>query len=164
MTSDLDIYRTANVLVKHYGEDAILEAAQCAAQSLALEPGFALKYFSYLPSTFRYSSESAGRLALARDVRPNLAVFAVQLQPGIGLRVGIRQNRLRRTFDFANAAVDALIRVNDQHVFALVEAVHGAHLHAVHGLAFNAGLVSRAEGAHRKSGSLPARHRALWDR
>ena len=30
MTSDLDIYRTANVLVKHYGEDASLEAAQRA--------------------------------------------------------------------------------------------------------------------------------------
>ncbi len=30
MTSDLDIYRTANVLVKHYGEDAALEAAQRA--------------------------------------------------------------------------------------------------------------------------------------
>jgi hypothetical protein len=30
MTSDLDIYRTANVLVKHYGEDAALKAAQRA--------------------------------------------------------------------------------------------------------------------------------------
>ncbi len=30
MTSDLDIYRTANMLVKHYGEDAVLEAAQRA--------------------------------------------------------------------------------------------------------------------------------------
>ena len=30
MTSDLDIYRTASVLVKHYGEDAALEAAQRA--------------------------------------------------------------------------------------------------------------------------------------
>ena len=30
MTSDLGIYRTANVLVKHYGEDAALEAAQHA--------------------------------------------------------------------------------------------------------------------------------------
>ncbi len=28
MTSDLDIYRTASVLVKRYGEEAILEAAQ----------------------------------------------------------------------------------------------------------------------------------------
>ncbi len=30
MTSDLDISRTANVLVKHYGEDAAIEAAQRA--------------------------------------------------------------------------------------------------------------------------------------
>ncbi len=30
MTSEMDIFRTANVLVKHYGEDAALEAAQCA--------------------------------------------------------------------------------------------------------------------------------------
>ncbi len=30
MTSDLDIYRTANVLVKHYGKEADLEAAQRA--------------------------------------------------------------------------------------------------------------------------------------
>ncbi len=30
MTSDLDIFRTANVLVKHYGEDATLEAPQRA--------------------------------------------------------------------------------------------------------------------------------------
>jgi hypothetical protein len=30
MTCDLDISRTANVLVKHYGEDAALEAAQHA--------------------------------------------------------------------------------------------------------------------------------------
>ena len=30
MTSDLDIYRTANVLVKHYAEDAALEATQSA--------------------------------------------------------------------------------------------------------------------------------------
>ena len=30
MTSDLDIYRTASVMVKHYGKDAALEAAQSA--------------------------------------------------------------------------------------------------------------------------------------
>ncbi len=37
MTSDLDIFRTANVLVKHYGEDAALEAAQRA--DIMLEKG-----------------------------------------------------------------------------------------------------------------------------
>ena len=30
MVTELDIYRTANVLVKHYGDDATLEAAQRA--------------------------------------------------------------------------------------------------------------------------------------
>ncbi len=31
MTSDLDIYRTANVLIREHGEEAALEAAQLAA-------------------------------------------------------------------------------------------------------------------------------------
>ncbi len=30
MTSDLDIYRSANVLVKHQGDDALVEAAMRA--------------------------------------------------------------------------------------------------------------------------------------
>jgi hypothetical protein len=34
MTSDLDIYRTANVLVKHYGDDAALGAALRAGAML----------------------------------------------------------------------------------------------------------------------------------
>jgi hypothetical protein len=37
--------------------------------------------------------------------------------------------------------VDALVGVNDEHVLALVEAVHGAHLHALRVLATNAVLV-----------------------
>ncbi len=34
MTSDLDIYRTANVLIRQHGEDAALEAAQSADDML----------------------------------------------------------------------------------------------------------------------------------
>ena len=30
MTSDLDIYRSANVIIREYGEDAVLEAAKHA--------------------------------------------------------------------------------------------------------------------------------------
>ncbi len=30
MTSEIDIFRTANVLIREHGEDAALEAAQCA--------------------------------------------------------------------------------------------------------------------------------------
>ena len=37
MISDLHIYRTANVLVKYYGDDAALEAAQRA--DIMLEKG-----------------------------------------------------------------------------------------------------------------------------
>ncbi len=37
MTSDLDIYRTANVLIREHGEDADLEAAQRA--DVLLEEG-----------------------------------------------------------------------------------------------------------------------------
>ncbi len=35
MTSDLDIYRTASVLIREHGEDAALEAAQRADAMLA---------------------------------------------------------------------------------------------------------------------------------
>jgi hypothetical protein len=38
MTSDLDIYRTANVLIREHGEDAALEAAQRA--DAMLEKGY----------------------------------------------------------------------------------------------------------------------------
>src|SRR5260370_39835806 len=34
-----------------------------------------------------------------------------------------------------------LVRVDDEHVLALIEAVHGAHFDAVHGFAANAALV-----------------------
>ena len=34
MTSDLDIYRSANVLVKHHGQDAPIEAAMRADELL----------------------------------------------------------------------------------------------------------------------------------
>jgi hypothetical protein len=44
-------------------------------------------------------------------------------------------------FRFANATVDAFVRMDDEHVLALVEAVHGAHLDAVHGFAANAAIV-----------------------
>ncbi len=36
MTSDLDIFRTANVLIREHGEDAALEAAPANAREIAL--------------------------------------------------------------------------------------------------------------------------------
>ncbi len=52
------------------------------------------------------------------------------------VRVG--QNRFGRAFRFTDAAVDAFVRMDDQHVRALVEAIHGADLDTVGVLALDA--------------------------
>src|SRR6185295_14688000 len=80
------------------------------------------------------------RGALAGDVRPFQREFGIQLQPLVGLGIGIRHDRLGRAFRLADPAVDALVRVDDEHVLALVEAVHGADFDAVHVLALDAGF------------------------
>jgi hypothetical protein len=41
----------------------------------------------------------------------------------------------------SHTPVDAFVRMDDEHVLALVETVHGAHLDAVHGFAANAAIV-----------------------
>ena len=46
--------------------------------------------------------------------------------------------RLGRAFRFADAAVDAFVGMDDEHVLALVEAVHRTHLHAIHVFALDA--------------------------
>ena len=55
-----------------------------------------------------------------------------------GLRVRIGQDGLRRALGLAHPAVDALVGMDDEHVVAFVEAVHGTHFHAVHVLALDA--------------------------
>ena len=49
-----------------------------------------------------------------------------------------------RAFRLANAAIDAFVRVDDEHVLALVETVHRTYLDAVRVLAANATLVDDA--------------------
>lgn len=71
------------------------------------------------------------RILLLGDVRPGLGVFGVDLKPLLKARLGVRLNRIRRTFWLADTAIDAFVRVNHQHVVALVETIYGAHLDAV---------------------------------
>ena len=75
------------------------------------------------------------------NIWPNFRVFRVQRQPFLKPWSGIRRNGIDGTFRFANATVDAFVGMDDEHVLALVEAVHGAHGDAVHGFAANAALV-----------------------
>src|SRR6266850_144627 len=78
------------------------------------------------------------RGSLARDVRPLHREVGVHLEPLFRLAVRVGKDRLGRALGLADPAVDALVGVDHQHVLALVEAVDGADLDAVHVLALDA--------------------------
>ncbi len=79
-------------------------------------------------------------VALDGDVWPFWCVFGVELEPAFKARFRIRIYGVGGAFGFANATVDAFIRMDDQHVFAFVETIHRADFHAVHILALDAVL------------------------
>src|SRR6185437_9683142 len=54
--------------------------------------------------------------------------------------VAVRHDGLGRAFRLANTAVDAFVRVDDQHVLADIEAVDRTHLDAIHVLAADTGF------------------------
>jgi hypothetical protein len=68
---------------------------------------------------------------LRDDHRPHLGVLAVELNPFFHVRLGVRADCVRWTLRLAHTAVDALIRVDHQHVLALVETIYRAHFDAV---------------------------------
>ena len=76
-----------------------------------------------------------------RNIWPDSCEFRIQRQPFLKPGFAISLDGIDGAFRFANATVDAFVRVDDEHVLALVEAVHGAHLDAVHGFAANAAVV-----------------------
>ena len=73
-----------------------------------------------------------------RDIRPGFRILPVDLQPPVEFRLGVRLDGIDRAFRLAHPAIDAFVRVNHQHIGALVEAVHGADLDAIHILALDA--------------------------
>src|SRR6516162_858113 len=75
------------------------------------------------------------------DIGPSLCIFSVDPEPFFGPRFSIGLDRFNRAFRLAHAAVDALVRVDDQHVLALVKTIDGANLDAVHVFAFDAIVV-----------------------
>jgi len=103
-------------------------------------PGSLEKYFSNLPSTPSNSFASGGWSFFWVMLGQLLAYSGVHLKPFLQPRLGIRLDGVGRTFGFANAAIDAFVRMDDQHVLALVEAVHGADFNTVGIFAFDAGF------------------------
>src|SRR4029077_18799927 len=65
----------------------------------------------------------------------------------------IRLDGLGRAFRLANTAINALVGMNDEHIFALVEAIDGTHLDAIGVLALNA--VFGDDISHRKLRNPP---------
>jgi RNA polymerase sigma-32 factor len=85
-----------------------------------------------------------------RNIWPDFRVFRIQRQRFLEPQLGVRLDRVDRAFRLADPAIDAFVRVDDEHVLALVEAVHGANLHAIHQLALDAAFVDDVRGAAQK--------------
>ncbi|VFU10856.1 protein of unknown function [Methylocella tundrae] len=95
-------------------------------------------------------------LALHCDVRPGLRHFCVQLNPLFDPLLGIRLDRFGGAFGFADAAVNAFVRMDNEHVFAFIEAVYRTHLHAIHVFALDAILQDDIGHHHAPSRPKPA--------
>jgi hypothetical protein len=81
------------------------------------------------------------RFALDRYIGPSFCIVGVEFEPLLGPGLGVRLDRLYRTFRLTHAAIDAFFGMNDEHIFALVEAINGAHLHAIHQLTLDAAFI-----------------------
>ncbi len=67
------------------------------------------------------------------------SALAIKAEPmRIRRNVAISEDGFGRTLGHANAAVDALVGMNDEHILADIEAVDGTHLDAIHVFAFDA--------------------------
>jgi hypothetical protein len=94
------------------------------------------------------------RFFLLGDVRPALGVFGIHLKPLFQPRLGIRLNRVGRTFRFTDATINALVRMNDEHVLALVEAIDGTYFDAVGVFAFDTGFSDDVSHPMLRDGSI----------
>lgn len=65
-------------------------------------------------------------------VGPFFRELAIQSQPALEPWLGIRLDRMRRTFRIAYSTIDAFVRMNNEHVLPCVEAIHWTYFHAVH--------------------------------
>src|SRR5580704_4082492 len=80
------------------------------------------------------------RILLLGDIRPTLGILRIYLEPLFQPRLGVRLDGIGRAFGLAHAAIDAFVRMDHQHVVALVEAVYRADFHAIGIFAFDAGF------------------------
>ena len=95
-------------------------------------------------------------ILLLGNIWPGFGIFAVHFKPFFEPRLGVRLDGVGGAFGLAHAAIDALVRMDDQHVFALVKAIHGADLNAVGIFAFDAGFSDDVSHPGLRNGSILA--------
>ena len=78
------------------------------------------------------------RIANLADIRPYACIFGIELKPFFHIGNGIGMDSFGGAFRFADPAIDTFVGMNDEHVLALIEAIHRADLDAVHILATDA--------------------------
>ena len=93
---------------------------------------------------------------LLGDVRPALGIFGIYLEPFFQSGLGVGLDGIGGTFRLAHTAVDAFVRMDDQHVVAFVETVHGADLDAIGIFAFDAGFSDDVSHPRLRNGSICA--------
>src|SRR5580704_14472628 len=103
-----------------------------------------------------------GGLLFGRDIRPGFGVFRVDRQPLLDAGLGIGLDRVDRAFRLADPAIDAFIGVDDEHIFALLEAIHGADFDAIHVFAFDAIVVDDVGHIHTLSGLFASLAPIAW--
>jgi hypothetical protein len=77
----------------------------------------------------------------AHDDGPHFGILAVEFDPFFRARIGIGADGIGGAFGLADAAIDAFVGVDDQHILALVEAIYRANLDAVGIFAGDAGII-----------------------
>ena len=97
------------------------------------------------------------RVLLLGDVRPGLGILGIERQPLLETRLGVGLDGIGGTFRLAHTAVDTFVRMDDQHVLALVEAVYRADLNAIGILAFDAGFSDDVSHPGLRNGQSGAR-------
>ena len=79
------------------------------------------------------------RIAFCSDNGPNFGIFCVNREPfAVGVILCVGDDRINRTFRLTDAAIDTFIGVDDEEVFAFIEAIHRADFNTVCELTFYA--------------------------
>ena len=90
------------------------------------------------------------------DIGPALGHVGIEGQPLLKTRLRVRLDGFSRAFWLADAAINAFVGVDDEHVLAFVETIHGADFHAIHIFALDAILADDVGHASLHMRHLPA--------